>query len=338
MLIFFSLIPVVLLSLLIYNNKLNFKKSLYNLNLNSKLKKINNINDFKVNKKLIVEGNEYLEKLKNINLKRNSLLKNIEYKIENIDLKRKEIMIVYDFLIKNFLGKPIDEIQNKDYILSIYKYEKKDIVSYIAILDLKNPDKFKLAVSNKGLGSLEKTSSMAKRNDAVFAINGGGFNQKNYPLGKTIQNSKVISNSFINEKDFFVVGIDHKGNLNYTLYSELKSLEKFKNGVTFVPPLLIDRKKYNSNNNKLKSEHPRTIIGNYYNDKLFFMVVDGRQSDYSKGVNLSDLKDIVYNLGVVNAYNLDGGGSSTFYFKDKVFNRPSDGFERGVVNSFILLN
>ncbi|MGM0379536.1 MAG: phosphodiester glycosidase family protein [Bacillota bacterium] len=336
--LFFSLVPIILLNLLIYNQKLDFTKSFYDINLDNNFEKINNINEYKVNKQLTIKSDKYLEKLKSINLKRNSLVNNIENKIKIIDSNTKETMLVYNFLIDKVLGKPLDIVKNKDYNLKIYRYKYKDVVSYIAILDLKNPDKFQLAVANNGLGSLETTSSMAKSNGAVFAINGGGFNKKNKPLGKTIKNSKIISNNLINEKDFFIAGIDHKGNLQSSLYSELNNLEKFKNGVTFTPPLIINRKKYNSNNNKLLNKHPRTVIGNYYNDNLFFMVVDGRQANYSKGVNLSNLKSMLYDLGLVNAYNLDGGGSSTFYFKDKVFNRPSDGFERGVVNSFILLN
>jgi exopolysaccharide biosynthesis protein len=42
-------------------------------------------------------------------------------------------------------------------------------------------------------------------------------------------------------------------------------------------------------------------------------------------------------LGVIDAYNLDGGGSSAFVFDGRVLNRPSDGSERPVVNNIVIM-
>jgi exopolysaccharide biosynthesis protein len=63
---------------------------------------------------------------------------------------------------------------------------------------------------------------------------------------------------------------------------------------------------------------------------LAFVVVDGRDTGYSRGVTLPELADIMQALGAQTAYNLDGGGSSTMYFQGEVVNRPSNGGERGV--------
>jgi hypothetical protein len=41
-------------------------------------------------------------------------------------------------------------------------------------------------------------------------------------------------------------------------------------------------------------------------------------------------------LGCVDAINLDGGGSSTFFLDNQVINRPSDGFERPVSDAALL--
>ena len=61
---------------------------------------------------------------------------------------------------------------------------------------------------------------------------------------------------------------------------------------------------------------------------LVFVVVDGRQEGYSAGVTLTELADILVDLGATTAYNLDGGGSSTMYFNGDVVNQPSNGGER----------
>ena len=82
---------------------------------------------------------------------------------------------------------------------------------------------------------------------------------------------------------------------------------------------------------------PRTAVG-YVGKKIFFVVVDGRSSNYSNGINFLDLADLMVALGSDYAIGLDGGGSSTFVVKDaasdkwNVINRPSGGQQRAVVN------
>lgn len=73
--------------------------------------------------------------------------------------------------------------------------------------------------------------------------------------------------------------------------------------------------------------YPRTAIGtNLQGDKLWLIVVDGKQPFYSEGVTLSELAKIAVNLGCDRALNLDGGGSTTLVAKRKnrvqVLNAP----------------
>lgn len=58
-----------------------------------------------------------------------------------------------------------------------------------------------------------------------------------------------------------------------------------------------------------------------------FVVVDGRSST-SAGVTMSELAQIMVDLGATTAYNLDGGGSSEMWFNGEVVNSPSNGGER----------
>lgn len=58
--------------------------------------------------------------------------------------------------------------------------------------------------------------------------------------------------------------------------------------------------------------HPRTAVAvDAEGQTLWLIVVDGRQLDYSEGVTLDELADIVLELGAEIALNLDGGGSTT---------------------------
>ncbi len=71
--------------------------------------------------------------------------------------------------------------------------------------------------------------------------------------------------------------------------------------------------------------HPRTAVG-YTEDRRFLimMVVDGRRPDYSRGVDLFELGELLLEYECYDAINLDGGGSSTMVINNEVVNQPSD--------------
>ncbi|MDR2130730.1 MAG: phosphodiester glycosidase family protein [Odoribacteraceae bacterium] len=74
--------------------------------------------------------------------------------------------------------------------------------------------------------------------------------------------------------------------------------------------------------------HPRTAIGRTATDKILMITVDGRFPDVAVGLSTRDLAFLMRVLGAVDAMNLDGGGSTTMYVKDRgesgVVNYPCD--------------
>ncbi|MEW9124481.1 MAG: phosphodiester glycosidase family protein, partial [Thermotaleaceae bacterium] len=91
------------------------------------------------------------------------------------------------------------------------------------------------------------------------------------------------------------------------------------------------------------SRHPRTAVGIKADGSVVFMVSDGRQEPYSAGLTMTELAELMRDLGCVTALNLDGGGSSTYLARKQgtdflaCKNSPSDGGERTVANSFLIL-
>jgi len=82
--------------------------------------------------------------------------------------------------------------------------------------------------------------------------------------------------------------------------------------------------------------HPRAAVG--WNDKFyFFVVVDGRQPRLSLGISLQDLAAYLIKLGCQDAFNLDGGGSATFWAYGNVMNSPCYGYERPMANALVLV-
>lgn len=83
---------------------------------------------------------------------------------------------------------------------------------------------------------------------------------------------------------------------------------------------------------------PRTAVGwDPRGDRIWWVVVDGRRSGSSEGMTLPELAHLFQSLGVTEAFNLDGGGSSAMAIRGRTVSRPSDFFgERPVVNALVV--
>ena len=102
---------------------------------------------------------------------------------------------------------------------------------------------------------------------------------------------------------------------------------------SFGPTLLDEngqvRTKYKMD--KVLSYHnPRSAIGYYEPGHYCFVVADGRQKGYAKGLTIPELAQIFVDLGCTKAYNLDGGGSAVMAFNHKAYSKQSnDGRDLG---------
>jgi hypothetical protein len=76
--------------------------------------------------------------------------------------------------------------------------------------------------------------------------------------------------------------------------------------------------------NFIDMRHPRTVIGTDDRGAIWFVIVDGRRPDFSVGMTLPELVRLCDRLGLRNALNLDGGGSTTLVVKGAIVNRPTD--------------
>jgi len=89
--------------------------------------------------------------------------------------------------------------------------------------------------------------------------------------------------------------------------------------------------------------HPRTAIGIKEDGTVFFVVVDGRNKpDGMWGVTGYEMAEIMKYFDAYTAYNLDGGGSSTFMMLNEeggynVHNTPSDGRFRSLSNALFIV-
>lgn len=208
---------------------------------------------------------------------------------------------------------------------------------------------------------LTKVSDFAIRSHALAAINGSYFN---------MQSGEPICYLRINGKEWGqnTPGRTDTVNRKYYQYATLRLLRNGKprllvpdsirnaeaalrdsNVMTAGPMLLYQgtEVKQKLNRRFVTDRHNRTALGIKPDGTVLLVVADGRAKREAEGLSLPELAQVMRWLGCRDAVNLDGGGSSTMYVKDKgldgIVNHPSDNGrfdphgQRPVSNAIVVL-
>ena len=229
---------------------------------------------------------------------------------------------------KNEYEKEILE-HDKDDLYKIIRFKVNGCDAYLAAIY--DPSKISVGIS-KWLGrSGQYIYDMAKEQDAVLAINGGGFFDPNYnsnganPLGITISNGKIISDAAYNSNSGGVIGFDENNKL--LLLRNINANEALNMGirdaVTMGPFLIVNGKTADIKGNGGWGYAARTAIGQRSDGIVLFLVVDSNEFR-TKGASMKDLAEIMENYGAINAANLDGGTSSAIVENGELLNDPID--------------
>lgn len=200
----------------------------------------------------------------------------------------------------------------------------------------------------------EFVSTLAQKNNAVAAINGGGFSTGPDTTGTgAIPSDFVFSNGKLLWKDnavsmgklpstadhdpVNVVALNDKGVLivgDYTV-NQLQSMNVTEAvDLHGYKPLVLDGKvQYTDDGGK--GVQPRTAIGQKKDGTIVLLVIDGRQAGTS-GARLNQLASLLANqYQCWTAANLDGGASTAMYYQGNIINKPSAIFgERTVATAF----
>lgn len=215
------------------------------------------------------------------------------------------------------------------------------ITYFVADVVLKNASSLRSAFADNSFGTniVEDTSDIASSNNAILAINGDYYGFRDD--GVIIRNDTVYRDDPVRD----AMALFNDGTMQTYNEEEVSSSELLAQGVTntlsFGPILIQDGKitsdfsnvqiDTNFGNRSIQNANPRTAIGMIAPNHYVFVVVDGRKEGYSRGMTLAELADLMKDLGATEAYNLDGGGSSTMYFMGRVVNNPQGkNQERGV--------
>jgi hypothetical protein len=83
--------------------------------------------------------------------------------------------------------------------------------------------------------------------------------------------------------------------------------------------------------------HPRTMFGVDAAGYAWLVTVDGRQPDVSVGMSMIELQRLARRIGLTDALNLDGGGSTTMVVAGAIVNQPSDPTGARTVSDVLLV-
>ena len=223
-------------------------------------------------------------------------------------------------------GTVIGEYSDSNTSITVKQYRAYDSNIYVADVTVSDASALKTALANNTYGRniTDTTSNMAEDNNAVLAINGDYYGARQ--SGYVIRNGNLYRNTS-GDRDALV--IKQNGEFEFVSEGETSAEELLQNGayqvLSFGPVLLEDGEISVGENDEVgmaMASNPRTAIGYLGNNHYVCVVSDGRTSE-SAGLSLYELASFMKELGVADAYNLDGGGSSTMVFKGEIINNPT---------------
>lgn len=174
-------------------------------------------------------------------------------------------------------------------------------------------------------GSGKVVSQIAARYNAIGGVNGGEFvddtiTYTGMPIGLVMIDGKLMNGSA--DAVYHVTGItyDNKlvlGNMSYAQAKE-KNIRDCVSIAKKIGPFLIIN---GEGQDVAGGLNPRTAVGQRADGAILLLAIDGRMAN-SLGASFSDLQDIMFQYGAVNASAMDGGTSTQMYYNGEIINVP----------------
>lgn len=204
--------------------------------------------------------------------------------------------------------------------------EPSTTVCYVADIYVAQIENFQTywATGEFGYYFSEDPISIARNAGAILSINGDYAN--NQQTGLLVRNGQL----YMSEQTYYDLCVLYQDGTMETFAADEYKVEDVlaKNPYQtwkFGPELLDDNgqpKQSFNTSSEIAWENPRSGIGYYEPGHYCFIVVDGRQNGYSRGLDMTQFAQLFTDLGCKAAYNLDGGQSSVMTFNQSMYNRP----------------
>lgn len=194
--------------------------------------------------------------------------------------------------------------------------------------------KFDTCIANDTGAEADSTSALVRKHGGLAGINASYFNMKELTPSTFVKVNGVCegmtSQDEFNSRTDGLIHIrgGHKIHIEKcdTLLYE-KSCARSDDAIAAGPVLLIGGKPAREawpDSPFYTKRHPRTVFGTASNGWGYLIVIDGRSKN-AAGATIPETMEIALMLGLEDAINLDGGGSSTIWTAEtEVLNHPTD--------------
>lgn len=191
------------------------------------------------------------------------------------------------------------------------------------LIKIKDPSRVFTAVSGP-LGTPtsagKQIPKMMEEHGAIAAVNANGFVDPNgmgnggQPVGIVISGGELCFGDLYTSYD--LCGIDKDGKLHCEWLTGQEALDMGIRDAACFGPSLIHNGEKRSMAGMYGGLNARTVIGQAADGTMMLLLIEGRLFT-SIGINYDDLVDFCYDLGMVEASNMDGGASSVMYYEGK---------------------
>ena len=187
-----------------------------------------------------------------------------------------------------------------------------------------------LASGNKlTTNKTETVANLATAQSAILAINGDGCGQSKRTTGYVVRNGvtyRSAARSSSGDTESLVIYGDGSMDIIDERKTSLDSVNNKWQVFSFGPALIDDGTISVTERQEISgqsmADNPRTAIGMV--EPLHYVIIVGNgRTNSSKGLTLYQLAQTLVYEGCRVGYNLDGGGSSTLWFKGEVINFPT---------------
>ena len=212
--------------------------------------------------------------------------------------------------------------------VNVATYVRYNTTIYVADIYLGEGQTIQTALADNTYGKniTDTTSNIASSVGAKIAINGDYYGARS--SGYVVRNGELLRETkAADSQEDMVLWSD--GSMSVVTEGDYTAQQLVDKGaqqvLSFGPGLIVDGSISVTANDEVgqaMASNPRTSIGYIAGNHYVFVVADGR-TDASVGLSLLQLAEFLKTLGVTQAYNLDGGGSSTMYYNGRVVNNPT---------------
>ncbi|MBR6753212.1 MAG: phosphodiester glycosidase family protein [Clostridia bacterium] len=201
----------------------------------------------------------------------------------------------------------------------------------VARVKLQNASQIRTAMAQSYYSpSTDMGTTIARRSNAVLAINGDFFSSRNNE-GYVARQGKVYRTRCDN-RVYDILIIDENGDLHIFEKPDNAAIEAFEgtpiNGFTFGPGLIVNGEvRRHDGDHFYAGSKPaqRMCLAQVGPLEYLCICSEGPEDPGSTGMTLDQFTDLVASFeGVQNAYNLDGGSSSTMVFQNQKINSPNN--------------